>query len=164
MTQVTSPWHARAFQLRAAARYAAVGVTGPRTAAGALRQFRVTATNFGLFVREPSGLEMEIRLKWLLETMRPYLTHTPPWAIAKRLRDMVKFRRHGAPIVLSRAQIDFFSKPRVTRVPRAVPVAATPSALPPPQQPAAAVVEQGRAPFIDWSEDWETAWDAVERP
>lgn len=34
MTQVTSPWHARAFQLRAAARYAAVGVTGPKTAAG----------------------------------------------------------------------------------------------------------------------------------
>ena len=160
MTQVSSPWHARAFGLRAAARYAAVGATGPRTAAGALRQFRVTATNFGLFVREPSGLEMQITLKWLLETMRPYLTHTPPWAIAKRLRDMVKFRRHGAPIVLSRAQIEFFAKPRVTRVTRAVPVAA----LSQQQQPVAAVVERGRAPYIDWSEDWETAWDAVERP
>lgn len=160
MTQVTSPWHARAFGLRAAARYAAVGVTGPRTAAGALRQFRVTATNFGLFVREPSGLEMEIRLKWLLETMRPYLTHTPPWALAKQLRDMVKFRRHGAPIVLSRAQIEFFAKPRV---PRAAPVAAMLPALS-QQQPVAAVVERGRAPYIDWSDDWETAWDAVERP
>jgi len=163
VTQVSSPWHARAFGLRAAARYAAIGVSGPRTAAGALRQFRVTATNFGLFVREPSGLEMEIRLKWLLEKMRPYLTHTPPWTIAKRLRDIVKFRRHGSPIVLSRAQIEFFARPRVTRVPRAVPVAATLPALP-PQQPAAAVVERGRAPYIDWSEDWETAWDAVERP
>ena len=163
MTQVTSPWHARAFQLRAAARASAVGVTGPQTAAGALRQFRVVATNFGLFVREPSGLELQIQLRWLLETMRPYLTHTPPWQIAKRLRDVVRFRRHGSPIVLSRAQIEFFATPRVTRVPRAAPVATTPSALP-PQQPAVAVVERGRAPYIDWSEDWETAWDAVGRP
>lgn len=115
MTQFHNPSCGRAFSLRFIARRQAAKKQNNEQN-NALRVFKVAAQNYGLFVREPNGLEMEVQLKWLLGIMEPYFQYFPSWVIAKQLRNLVKYRREGAPIVLTRSQIDYFSLTKEARI------------------------------------------------